>query len=130
MSDLTFEQIVETVPRRTVWATRFDMEDERLQSECPDAHEVEDIGRCAWERLTEADQEFALEEMFYAYWENRQQQYDDKERWEREKPLKTQLQPLLAQFGDLLAVGRPVSFALVAEIAQLTHQLMGGEGGE
>lgn len=123
MSDL-FEEIVAGVPQPSVWQTAFGIEEEYLQAERPGGYEVEEIGHRTWERLSEEDRETALPELFYAAWENRQQQLDDRARWEREGSLKKELQPLLARYGELTKAGTPVPPVLAASIAQLTFRLM------
>ncbi|MFD9070595.1 hypothetical protein [Streptomyces lasiicapitis] len=124
MSELSFSEIVAGLQEPTLWRAVYASEEACLQSERPGAFEPEEIGRRAWDRLTEAERADALDSLFYADWENQQQRADDKARWMREGPLKKQLQPLLAEFGVLAEASSPVPYRLVASIARLTHLLM------
>lgn len=124
MSELSFNEIVAEFQEPTLWRAVYASEEACLRDERPGAFEPEEIGRRAWDRLSEAERDATLDQLFYADWENRQQQADDQARWGREGPLKRELQPLLARYGELTEAGEPVPQVLAASIAGLTFRLM------
>ncbi len=77
MSDLTeFKQITSNVLAPSVWRGLWDWSEETLRGSRFDGFEVEDIGRTAFDCLSEAEKAAALDELFYRYWESIQDERD------------------------------------------------------
>ncbi|WP_432053657.1 hypothetical protein [Streptomyces sp. bgisy022] len=87
MSDLTpgfplddFDRITSQVRMLSPLETMFRAAEETLLATRPEGFEVEEIGRLALKRLPECEQEQALDELLYTYWEAHAA---DREMWAR-----------------------------------------------
>lgn len=122
----TFDEMVEDIPELSVWEVSFDAAEEDLKETSLDGYEVEDIGCLAWGRLHEDDRKHALNAMFYTYWAETRTDRDELDLLEREREARATLRDRLAEFEALTSVSSPVSRDLVADIAALARQLVGG----
>lgn len=124
--DPIFNELVEGIPELSVWEVSFDAAEEDLKETSLDGYEVEDIGRLAWGRLHEGDRKHALNAMFYTYWAETRTDRDELDLLEREREARATLRDRLDEFEALTSVSSPVSRDLVADIAALARQLVGG----
>ncbi|HTE57054.1 MAG TPA: hypothetical protein VK698_39645 [Kofleriaceae bacterium] len=121
-----FFGLVEDIPELSVWEASFDAAEDFLTETRPEGFQVEDIGRHAWDRLPERDRPAALNALFYTYWSAMVSDREELARFERDNDMRVLLRGRLDEYEDLAAVSIPAPAALVADIAALARQLVGG----
>lgn len=124
--DPAFKEITDELVMPSAWQAMFDEAREHLTDAQPDNFDVEDIGRLAWSWLPEGDKPRALDILFYNHWATQLSDEAELERYEREKDARLERRYLLSRYAELADGSRPVPYALLADIVQLTHQLEGG----
>lgn len=123
---VAFDDVVVGIPDILPWEAMFIEAEEQLDKLRPEGFEIKEIGRLAWESLPEGERLAALNVLFLTYWSAMESDREELDRYEREHNLRVTLRSRLDAFEDLTAVSSPVSRDLVAEIASLARQLVGG----
>lgn len=121
-----FKTLVENIPDLPAWEAMFIEAEESLDERRPEDFAITDIGRMAWKRLPRDEREEALDLMFLTYWSAMESDRDESARYEREHDMRVLLRSRLDEFEDLAAASIPAPAALVADIAALARQLVGG----
>ncbi|MFD9567712.1 hypothetical protein [Streptomyces sp. NPDC059994] len=122
----TFAELAAETVVAPTWQIVFDAAEEHLAATRPSEFDTEDIGRTAWSWLKEPERESALDVLFYTYWSAQVNDAEELARFERERAPRAALRERLAEFRSLADRSRPVPYALLADIATLAEQLMGG----
>lgn len=121
-----FDVITQDVVPLSPWQSMFDAAEEHLTATCLNGFDVEEIGRTAWSWLPELEREWALDILFYTYWSAQVNDAEEQARYERERRPRAELRERLTEFRSLADRSSPVPHALLADIATLAEQLMGG----
>lgn len=123
MSDLNaFEEIAENLDHTPLWRVVWEESETDLKANGVDEAFGEDIGRIAWERLTQEEQRQARDELFYVYWQAAV--HDEREK--ARQPVKAELTARLAAFRECRDHGAPFPAGLLDDIARLADILHGG----
>lgn len=122
----SFDEITSGVPMLSPWQAMWNAAEEMLLQARPEGFTPEDIGQVAWDCLPEQEREEALGVLFYTYWAAVQSDADEMVRYERERDVRTALRARLDEFELLTRLSSPVSRDLVADIANLSAQLLAG----
>lgn len=125
-----FDVITAGVRKLTPWMAAFDEAEETLLAAREDEHrredfEIEDIGRAAWDLLSDADCEAAQDELFYTYWSVVQSDADELAHHERERDARSALRDCLDELHGLTGRSVKADRALLERIAGLAGDLLG-----
>ena len=128
MSDTfdTFDDLTCGLSSATPLSEMFDAAEEHLAAACPEGFTPEDIGRLAWQSLPGSERAEAMDQLLYGFWAARENDREELARWEREHEVRDQLKGALFLYRLAADCPTPVSYELLAEIARLANQLMGG----
>lgn len=122
----TFDTLTAGLSSATPLSVMFDEVEEHLAAAHPEGYTVKDAGRLVMQSLPEADRGPALDELLYVYWSARENDREELARYGREKDARAELGGHLALYRYALDNGMPPSYELLADIARLANQLMGG----